>query len=240
MGDAMYQEPEFDQKLYDSWLEERGKTMKKTWRSHFFTFSREYGCDCYATAIEFCNLINKKQKESPWLIFSHPIMEKLISDEKLGADMIKAISEKHYSFVNWFIDGLVPDYLKSDHSVTFERTRTLILNLAEKGNCIMIGGGSQIITRDLDRTKFVGTHIRLVASRSFRIKRIMQRHKLSRGEAETRVGTKQHARDKFIENFTGMSSSDQSIYHLTFNNENNTSAEMAKTLLAYAEIRGLI
>jgi hypothetical protein len=163
------------------------------------------------------------------------MMEKLIEDEQLGYPLIHKVSEERYSFMNWFIDGLVPNYLQSVQSQVFTRMRTLILNLAEKGNCIIIGGGAQIITSDLDPAKFFGVHARLYASFPFRVKMLMESSHMSEAEAEKFLRMHQDTRTKFIEDFTGRSSTDSLFYSLLLNNERLDADTMAKAIFSIIE-----
>jgi len=231
--------PELEQEKYQEWLDERAKAIETMKKSLFVTISREYGCDAYPTAIKLSEMLNAKRRGT-WFVFSHPIIERLVSDEKLGAPLIDQVSEKRYTFVNWFLDGLVPDYLQSPQSQAFERTRTLILNLAEKGNCIIVGGGAQIITRELDPAKFHGIHIRLIGSFSARVMSVMQKFGLDRGDAEKHVQKYQDARNKFIEDFTGRSAEDNSLYHVIYNNDWNDSDTIAKSIFSYIELKGAL
>ncbi len=236
----MFKEVGFELEAHQNWLKERAKAMAAMKQSNFVTISREYGCDGYPMAMALRELINKKHGDSPWIIISHPIMEKLISDEDIGAELIDDISEKRYRFMDWFIDGLVPDYLKSAQSHVFERMRTLILNLAEKGNCIILGGSAQIITGQLDPLKFNGIHTKIIGSHNIRLSKVMDKFGLHRDEAEKRLNEKEEARNKFIEDFTGKSAADDLLYHMVFNNDRNTPETMAKTIFAYLEIRGIV
>lgn len=234
---GIFREPGFSVDAYHSWLEDRSRVSSSLKVSHFITLSREYGCDGYPAAMRLAELINKKYT-SKWLVFSHPMLEKLAEDQKMGAGLIDTVSEKRYSFINWFIDGLVPDYLQSVQSQVFQRLRNLMLNLAEKGNCIIIGGGSQIILNDLDPEKFAGTHVRLYASYPHRLKSVMDKFHLSREAAEEQIRSKQDARNKFVEDFTGKSASDPLLYHMMLNNDKNSPEMMAKAVFSYAESRG--
>jgi len=229
--------PDFNLTAYHLWLEERAKAEAGKKQSHFVTISREYGCDGFAVAMKLFELFNRRH-DSKWIVFSHQMIEKLVEDEQLGAPLIHQVSEKRYSFINWFIDGLVPDYLQSVQSQVFLRMRTLILNLAEKGNCIIIGGGSQIITNDLDPTKFSAIHARLYSPYHFRLKSVMDKFGLNMEEAEKHLKEKQDARNKFVEDFTGRAPADPLHYHLMLNNEKNDAEMMAKTIHALAENRG--
>ncbi len=236
----MFREVKFDLEAHQNWLKERAKAMAGMKQSHFVTISREYGCDGYPVAVMLCEMINKKRNDSPWIVISHPIMEKLISDENIGAELIDDISEKRYRFVDWFIDGLVPDYLKSAQSHVFERMRMLILNLAEKGNCIILGGGSQIITSELDPLKFNGIHARIIGSQNVRLKKVMEKFGLHRKDGEKHILDHEDSRNQFVEDFTGKSSTNDFLYHMIFNNDRNTPEMISKTIFAYLEIRGIV
>ncbi len=231
-------EPAFNVDAYHLWLEDRAKVAAGLKTSHFITISREYGCDAYPLAGKLQELINSRHTTNKWIVFTSQIIEKLAQDEKLGADLINNVSEKRYSFINWFIDGLVPDYLQSVQSQVFERMRTIILNLAEKGNVIIIGAGSQIVTNELDPSKFAGTHVRLYAPYPWRLKSIMEKFQKGREDAEEQLKAKQNARNKFVEDFTGKSSADPLLYHMMLNNEKNTPDLMAAAVFHYCESRG--
>ncbi len=228
---------ELDVEKYNSWLEKRNKAAASDSKKYFVTISREYGCDGYSVAHKLNELLEEKRKGS-WFTFTHPIMEKMVGDKKLSAQLIHSESEKRYSFVNWFVDGLVPDYLQSKQSQAFERMKTVILSLAERGNCIIIGGGASIISRELDPARFVGLHIRLVGSYTVRVQNIMRKYNLDRGQAESIVDSKQYARAKFVEDFTGRKAADPTLYHITFNNDLNNAEMIAKTALFYMNMHG--
>jgi hypothetical protein len=231
-----FKEPVFDRKRYQAWLDERTKAIETMEKSLFVTISREFGCDAFPTAEKLCEMLNAKRR-GMWLVFSHPILEKLVADEKLGAPLIHKVSENRYTFVNWFLDGLVPDYLQSPQSQAFERMRTTILNLAEKGNCIIVGAGAQILTRELDPAKFNGIHIRIVGTFQARVMSVMQKFEMNRGDAEKLIEKKQFARDRFVEDFTGRMVTDPTLYHLTFNNDLSSKDIIAKSICSFMELR---
>jgi hypothetical protein len=235
--EGIFKSPEFNVAAYHLWLEERAKEEKKKQRSCFVTLSREFGCDGFLVANTLCDLLNKRHG-TKWMVFSHQMMEKLAEDEQLGANLIHKVGEDRYSFMNWFIDGLVPDYLQSVQSQVFTRIRTLILNLAEKGNCIMVGGGSQIITGELDPSKFTGVHARLYGSFPYRVKSVMDKFHLNQTEAEGHLRHHQDQRAKFVEDFTGKSPADPVHYNLMLNNDRSNHELMAKTIYSYAEHSG--
>jgi len=230
---------DFDVEQYHQWLKEREKAVEKEQSSRFVTISREYGCDGYPVAGQLCDLLNERTPESPWHIFTHPILEKIISDEKLGLEMVDRITETRYSFAKWFFDGIVPDFIKSPQLQVFQRLKNLILNLSAKGNCILVGGGAQVLTHRFHSTIFQGTHIRLIGSHEFRVKNVMKKFGLNRGDAENQIEKKQFAREKFIKDFTDHSSYDNAFYHLVINNEWLTPKTIAKLVFQLMEMNGI-
>lgn len=236
-GQATFKQIELDTELYNEWLGERAEADEKK-PSRFITISREFGCDGFPTALGLNKLLAEKYPDSKWFIFSRGTLEKMIADDDLGADMIHQITETRYSFVNWFFDGIVPEYIQSPHLKIFERLRTLILNLAAKGNAIFVGGGGQIITNRLIPSRFRGIHVKIIGSHEFKIRNIMKKFNLNRGDAEIYFTEKQSARDKFIQDFTWQNASDNSYYHLIINNQWNDSGIIAKTILYYMELLG--
>lgn len=228
---------ELETDLYNKWLAERASADEKK-PSRFITISREFGCDGYPTALRLNELLAEKYPDTRWFIFSRATLEKIISDDDLGAELIHKISETRYSFVQWFFDGIVPEYIQSPHLKVFERLRTLILNLAVKGNAIFVGGGGQIITNRLISSRFRGIHVRIIGSHEFKVRSVMNKFNVNRGDAENQLKEKQSARDKFIQDFTWQTANDDSLYHLIINNQWNGSEIIAKTILSYMELLG--
>lgn len=214
------------------------KRPMKAKRSVFATISREFGCDGFLTGSILSDIIKSKYPNAPWEVYTHPVMESMVGDEKLGAKVIDKVSEERYTFASWFLDGIVPENLASPQSQAFHRMQNLILNLAQKGNCILMGGGSQIITNRLSPKKFAGFHFRIVAPYEFRVKSVMNRFSMEQGEAENFLDRKQSARDKFVEDFTGRSPMEDSLYHLTMNNSLMGPKVMAEMMFGYLDLRG--
>lgn len=236
-ADTTFKAPELEVKAYHNWLEERAKEEKQKHTSRFVTLSRDFGCDGFPVAEKVRDLFNAKHGLK-WMIFTHQILEKMAGDEELGSGLIHEIDGGRYSFVNWFIDGLVPPYLQSVQSKVFTRLRTLILNLSEKGNCIFVGGGAQIITGELDPAKFSALHVRLYAPVQWRVKSVMKKFNLDQQQAEKFLMDQQFKRNQFIEDFTGKSPADPNNYNLMLNGEKCDQTLSAQTILFQAEQLG--
>ncbi|VAX24101.1 hypothetical protein MNBD_NITROSPINAE03-900 [hydrothermal vent metagenome] len=232
MADRFVKKTTLDLSFYRDWIARREKALEKNRikPTFFVTISREFGCEGYDLATTLVEKINKKAG-SPWPLFTRSMIDEMIAKGDVLPDMVKNVSEKRWSFKDWFIDALVPDYLQSSSFQVYEGTRNLIFNFIEKGNCVILGSGSQTISSGLDPGKFNGVHIRLVAPYNWRLARIGRMYKCSRGEAEKTIKERQGLRDKFISDFTGMDATDLSLYNIIFNNAKNTPDHMADLIV---------
>ncbi|MBU0728312.1 MAG: cytidylate kinase-like family protein [Proteobacteria bacterium] len=229
--------PEFDIDEIHAWLNQRAKSIKKQGHSHFVTISREYGCEAYPIAEELRDCLNKRS--APWMIFTRPIIEKLIEDDEFDSKFIHELSEMRYGFSYQFIDNYVPDFMKSPHSQTFEKMQKLYLKLVELGNCIIVGSAAQIITSDLNPERYTGVHVRIIGSEEFRTGKIMEYYGLGREEAQKHLKEKQSASDNFVKDFTGSSVNDPYLYHMVFHNDHVPTDFMIKTLCEYLVEKGI-
>ena len=229
-----------DLTYYRDWVAKREKAREsdKTKRTFFVTISREFGCEGYEVATGLVERLNSRS-ERGWSLFTHMNLEEMAGSDEMDTNMVHEVSEKRWSFQDWFADSLVPKYLQSPSSKVFEKMRNLALNLADKGNCVFLGGGAQVITHRLDPKKFLGVHIRIAASYPWRLCQVEEMYKMSRGEAENHLKDHQDSRDKFIADFTGLNAADPALYHLTFNNAKNDPELMVDMIEKYLEELGV-
>ena len=92
-------------------------------------------------------------------------------------------------------------------------TRSVITELAETGNVVIIGRGSNIILENWPSTLHVG----LNASFEFRIDLVMQRQGLGRAEAEKFIHDTDRGREAYYKRFFHRSHHDPLGYHLMLN-----------------------
>jgi len=238
MREPHFKEEVLDLNFYRDWVAKRERALdkEKPSRTYFVTISREYGCDGFDFAKKLINSINK-QSATPWSLFTHKMLEEMVaSSEHQEVELVREVSEKRWSFGDWFVDALVPRYLQSQSSHVFEGMRNVILNLVDKGNVVILGSGAQIITHMLDPKKFYGVHARVVASHAWRLNRIEALFDLNRVEAENLLHAKERARAQFVRDFTGLDSADLSLYNMIFNNARNNPDLMASIVSRYLEL----
>jgi len=239
MTDPLVKEVTLDLSFYRDWIVRREKALERDRRkpTFFVTISREFGCEGYDLATTLTEKINKKAR-SPWPLFTRSMIDEMIAKGDVLPGMIKSVSEKRWSFKDWFIDALVPDYLQSHSSQVYEGTRNLIFNFIERGNCVILGSGSQTISSGLDPGKFSGVHVRLTAPYNWRLARIERMYKCSRDKAEKTIRDRQGLRDKFISDFTGVDAADLSLYNIVFNNAKNRPDHMADMIVEDLRLKG--
>ncbi len=239
MSDPRVKESTLDLSFYRDWVAKRESALAKDKKrtNYFVTVSREYGCEGYNLALKLVERINEKA-DTPWTLFTHDMITEMISSEEVPADMVDEISETRWSYSDWFADALVPKYLQSQSTQVFESTRNLILNLIDKGNCVLLGSGAQIISHALDPRKFYGVHVRVAASTKWKVARMEKIYDMTIGDAERTLNENQDQRNQFITDFTGLKADDPSLYNMIFNNAKNTPELMADVTLEYLRLKG--
>lgn len=94
-------------------------------------------------------------------------------------------------------------------------TSAVIHEIAASGNVVIAGRGSNILLRDVPNTLHVG----VVASFGARVKRIMERERLSAEDAEKYVQENDRARLAYFKRFFDVDPQDSAHYHQTLNTD---------------------
>ena len=94
-------------------------------------------------------------------------------------------------------------------------TMGVIQEIAQRDNAVIIGRGAHVILRDWPGALHVGT----VASREAQVRRVMERERLGREEAEAYCRENDRGRDGFYHRFFGLIPVDASNFHMTINTE---------------------
>lgn len=239
MTDKHVKESTLDLSFYRDWAAKREKALEKDKGKtvYFVTVSREFCCEGYDFSTALIERINKRSS-TEWSLFTRRMIDEMISSDNIPVEMVQQVSEKRWRFSDWFIDALVPDYLQSQSTHVYKNMRNLILNLAHKGNCVILGSAGQILLQALDPDKFHGVHVRLTAPYEWRVRHVERMYGMNRDEAEHTLRARQSARDRFISDFTGRNSSDPALYDIIFNNARNTPAHMADVIVEDLALRG--
>lgn len=177
------------------------------------TISREAGAGSglianriIASLLPFC-----KNPNAAWAVFDKNLIEKVIEDHNLPKQIAKFFNEEKKSFFEETMNeilGIHPPLLK-----LYNKSTQTILQLAIKGNCIIIGRGANLITSSLSNV----FHVRLVAPLELRIMNVQEFYGNSKKEAEEFVNKEDAKRNAFIKEYFNKNASNPHLYHLVIN-----------------------
>jgi cytidylate kinase len=94
-----------------------------------------------------------------------------------------------------------------------EAVTSIINNLYQAGNVVIIGRGANVILADAPGV----IHVGMLAPLEVRVATIMERERLTREEAEAYVEEVEQARIRFFRKFFKVNPNDPSLYHLMLN-----------------------
>jgi cytidylate kinase len=131
-----------------------------------------------------------------------------------------------------YIDRLISDkYKYVDEARFVDSVRSVVLNVYEEGNCIIVGRGSQFILQDYEKT----LHILLVDDLDRRIRFIMEKYEQTEEKAEQTVRRADEIRTRFLNFFADKSMhNDPHLYDLCFNMKHLTMDQVEKVVLNVA------
>ena len=193
---------------------------------HTITISREFGCEAYPVT-ECLKEIMEKKTGQAWAIMDKALLEEMAKHHNLSEEIVRSLGEKKSRILDEVLATFSPRW-KSD-SDNFRLLCKHVFSLAEKGNSIIVGRGSAIVTQQLKNCY----HFRLYASHQFKIASIARRLKISRDEAENVVEKNQKQRDAFIHDYFNLDPRDLRFYHLVFNNDKNSPERIAQMIAEY-------
>lgn len=111
----------------------------------------------------------------------------------------------------------------------FEVTSTVIKELAETGNVVIIGRGSNIILKDTPGVLHVG----LMAPLDLRVMAVAEREHFGWKDAQKHVEDMERARPIYLKKFFNVDPGDSSFYHMVLNRE-KLSVDAAAEVIAHA------
>jgi len=189
------------------------------------TISREFGCEAYPMAECLKGLMEKKTGQE-WLVMDKGLLEEVAKNHNLSEDILRGLGEK-----SRILDEMLATFSQrwkseKDH---FRLLCKHMFSLAEKGNVILMGRGSAIVTQPLNNC----FHFRMFASPAFKVRSIAKRLSLSEAEAESCIEKKQKQRDAFIRDFLDRDAHDMRYYNMIFNNDKNSPERIAQVIAEY-------
>jgi len=197
------------------------------------TISRQTGCGAVQVAEVLANYLQKHLPPRPgvsWTVFDRNLMEKVLEDHFLPANLAHILAEDH---VSEFEDALAEIFnMRPNTRTIVKQTAETMLQLANCGNVILIGRAGNIITGRLPQV----LHVRLVASLEDRIERICRADNKSPAAARAFCIREEAARSRYVKTYFKADINDPLQYHLVINTS-RIGCENAGRLIGDAVLR---
>jgi len=190
------------------------------------TVSREFGCEAYPMT-ECLKQIMEKKTGDAWAIMDKALLEEVAKHHNLSEEIVSRLGGQKSRILDEVLGTFSPSW-KSDND-HFRLLCKHVFSLAEKGNVIIVGRGSSIVTQPLKNCY----HFRMYASHQFKVASITRRLNTSREEAESVVDKKQKLRDAFIHDYFNLDPRDLRFYHLVFNNDKSSPERIAQVIAEF-------
>ncbi|MFA9388432.1 MAG: AAA family ATPase [Prolixibacteraceae bacterium] len=207
------------------------------------TISRECGCSSHNIAIKLAKILSgysfhtDRKHNVEWIWVNKEVIEKAAVELNMSPEMIKGVFLKearqslHEVTTAFSMDKV---YDAEDQQV-IDTLSDVIRQLAIKGNCIIVGRGSNILANDIQSK----LRIKLQAPFDWRVNRIREKSSMSISEAQDYVLEIDRQRDLMVEHIAGRKL-DNNDFDLIFNCAGFNDAQVVETILHALKSKRLI
>ncbi len=201
-------------KLYiESHSKDSDQKHKSTKLGPCITLSRETGAGADRVSQSLVEFFQPFSEESsiPWTIFDKNLIEKVLEDHHLPQKLEQYLVEDKLSELKSTMNELFGIH---PHAwILVSKTSSTIIQLAHKGNVIIVGRAANVITSKLKNT----FHVRLVAPLEARIPHVEEIYNLSRKEAIEFIKKEDLARKNYLKKYFNKDVDDPLLYHMIIN-----------------------
>ena len=198
------------------------------------TISRQFGAGGDEIALKMSELLG-------YDLVDNALIVKVAERAGVSFETVEHLDEKYQSRAVGFLKSLIEPRMGKilaggeqhiDPKQFVEYAKTVIRGLADHGNVIVVGRGSQFILKDVDNA----FHIKIIADENIRAERIMARHDISHQEALDRVRKSDKMRTHFIERYLKADWDDPLGYHVAIDSARlgiDTTAEILANAVSH-------
>jgi cytidylate kinase len=192
-------------------------------KKSFLAISREAG----AGGSEIAAIVGKCLG---WEVLDKNLLDQVAERFRLDRSMLDLVDETRS---NWVYDvlGTWMDSKVVSHETYVSQLSRVILAAARQANLVIVGRGAGFL---LPREKVLA--VRLLAPEPFRLKRIVQFHKLSQADARRFMREIDQGRREFVQRFFHHDITDPHLYDLVINTERMGIAGAAAEIVAAVQI----
>jgi hypothetical protein len=182
------------------------------------TVEREYGCGGGEIAQRLAALLG-------WKLWDQLLTEEIARLANCSKSVVETREEKtdplYYRLFKSFLRGSFEGSINAhklqlvDSESILKFTKHLVERVADAGNCVIVGRGSQLFLKDRPDA----LRVFLYAPREDKVRRLLARGK-SEAEAQERVDTVDRERAGFIDRYFHVEWPNRSVYHAMINTAN--------------------
>jgi cytidylate kinase len=210
-------------------IREKGK-MKPRVRP-FLTISREAGAGGHTVGDKVAEILNQEPRKAPWTVFDKELVDIAIEKHGLPQELSKYMTEEGVNAWRDFVAEMVGLHPASD--LFIRKMNETILAIARMGNAVIIGRGAGYVTRHLPG----GFHVRLVASRDSRLRRMKDYYDLSEREVAERLKRTDENRKDYVRDALGKDVTDVLAYDCVINTTWVSYDEAARMVVGHLQSR---
>ena len=205
----------------------------------FVTISRQYA----AGGSKVASMV---AQELGWDVVDNAFLDELAARSGYSIEEVEEFDERVPTFLERFAQSTAlsfPEYLATTPDVLEEPgaeklariSRDLVSELGRRDRMVMVGrAAAAVLARESG-----AIHVRVVASRAYRVKAAIERLGADPSEAEAILDEKDHNRDRYHREYYDRDWNDPELYHMVLNTELLGGAERAAQLVvAHARTLG--
>jgi cytidylate kinase len=193
----------------------------------FITLSREVCAGATTLGHALVPKLNAELGEpgQDWVLLDKDLLSYALARHELPAQLARYLPEDRISEIDNAIGeivGLHPSIWELEQQVA-----QTIVQLAQEGRFIFVGRAAHLLTRSLPG----GLHVRLVAAKETRIRRLVAQEGCEPGQAAAQVERTDQARRKFVKSHFGREIDDPHTYDLIINTDRTSPATVVALVL---------
>ena len=200
------------------------------------TISRECGCSGRLFAEKLTDRINQEinNPAQKWKWVNKEILNLASKELKLNPHQVKnLLKTEDKNFLDELVSSFTIKYYAPDAKIK-RAIKEVVRHLAIDGNIVIVGRGSEAITRDIQRS----LHIKLYAPLSWKVNIVRTRDDISREEAEKLIHKTDEGRAKIVNDYLAKIQ-DKVVYDISFNCAKFSQEEIIEVIMKVAEIKAL-
>ena len=214
-------------KIYiESHSKETTELQQRKKQGPCITISRETGAGAGCVGDELVKFFQPicEEGDIPWTVFDKNLIEKVMEDYHLPQKLRQYFVEDKLSEFKATINELLGIHPHAWMLVS--KTASTIVQLAMKGNVVIIGRASNIVTVNLKNT----FHVRLIGSFETRVRHVQDIHNLKRSDAIEFTKNEDHAKLNYFKKYYNKNIEDPLLYHMIINTDNISYEKTAKII----------